>query len=107
MGKNRQFGDFLAKHKDKSSTSLQKLADIYGCKRSYIWDIVKGNVSPPQNYKILIKFAEELKLSKQQTYELFDKATLENDIPPDIKNILLSNKTLIKEIREKKEKGEI
>lgn len=107
MKKTNEFGDFLSKYKERTSTSLQKLADIYGCKRSYIWDMVKGNVSPPQNYEILKDFAKELKLNQRQTYELYDKATLDNDIPPDIKALILKYPKLIKEIREKEEKGEI
>lgn len=103
MKKTNEFGDFLSKYKERTSTSLQKLADIYGCKRSYIWDMVKGNVSPPQNYEILKDFAKELKLNQRQTYELYDKATLDNDIPPDIKAAIIKDSTWIDKIRKSEE----
>lgn len=102
--KNRQFGEYL--NKCRGSTSLQKLADIYGCTRSYMWDIVHGNVNPPQDYEKLKKIAKELNLSEKQTYQLFDMAALDGDIPADIKMILINNKEMIEEIRKKQKKGE-
>ena len=102
--KNRHFGEYL--NKCRGSTSLQKLADIYGCTRSYMWDIVHGNVNPPQDYEKLISIAKELNLNQKQTYQLFDKAALDGDIPVDIKMILVNNKEMIEKIRKQQEKGE-
>ena len=103
--KNREFGKFIESH--RKSVSLQKLANAYGCSRAYMWDIVHGNVSPPQDYEKLLSMAECMQLTEKQKYELYDKATLKNDIPSDIKQIMLNNPTLINKIRNMKEKGEV
>lgn len=103
--RNRKFGEFIESH--RKSVSLQKLADAYGCSRAYMWDIVHGNVSPPQDYEKLLRMAECMHLTEKQKYEFFDKAILINDIPPDIKQIILSNPILINKIRDMNKKGEL
>ena len=97
--RNRKFGEFIESH--RKSVSLQKLADAYGCSRAYMWDIVHGNVSPPQDYEKLLSLAKSMNLTKKQTHEFFDKATLLGDIPPDIKRLLVKNPIFICELREK------
>ena len=103
--RNREFGEFIESH--RKSVSLQKLADAYGCSRAYMWDIVHGNVSPPQDYEKLLKMADVMNLTEKQKYEFYDKATLKNDIPPDIKQILINKHEIIKTIRENNKKEQI
>ena len=103
--RNREFGKFIESH--RKSVSLQKLADAYGCSRAYMWDIVHGNVSPPQDYEKLLSMAECMQLTEKQKYEFYDKATLKNDIPSDIKQVMLNNPTLINKIRDMNKKGEV
>lgn len=103
--KNKEFGDYL--NNCRGSTTIQHLAEVYGCTRVYMWDIIHGNVNPPQNYEKVAKIANELNLTNKQRNKLFDKTALTNDIPIDIKQIILNNPSLIDEIRVKNEKGEI
>lgn len=103
--KNKEFGDFL--NNCRGSTTIQHLAEIYGCTRVYMWDIIHGNVNPPQNYEKVEKIANYLNLTNKQRNELYNKTALTNDIPIDIKQIILKNPSLIDEIRAKNEKGEI
>ena len=103
--RNREFGEFIESH--RKSVSLQKLADAYGCSRAYMWDIVHGNVSPPPDYEKLLKMADVMNLTEKQKYEFYDKATLKNDIPPDIKQILINKHEIIKTIRENNKKEQI
>ncbi len=105
MNKNKEFGEYLAHC--RGSTTIQHLADIYGCTRVYMWDILHGNVNPPQDFSKVDKIVKELKLGNTQKNKLFDKTALKNDIPIDIKQIIIDNPNLIAELREKKEKGEI
>lgn len=105
MKKNNDFGEYLDKH--RGSTTIQQLADIYGCTRVYMWDILKGYTNPPQDYQKVKKIAESLNLSDKQEHILFDKTALSNDIPIDIKQIILKNTALINEIRSRNEKGEL
>ena len=51
--------------------------------------------------------AKCMHLTEKQKYEFFDKAILINDIPPDIKQIILSNPILINKIRDMNKKGEL
>lgn len=105
MKRNKEFGEFL--DRCRGSTTIQHLADIYGCTKVYMWDILRGNVNPPQDFVKVEKIAEELKLNSEQKNKLFDKTALLNDIPIDVKQIILNNPSLIDEIRIKNEKGEI
>lgn len=95
--KNKEFGQYLDKH--RGSTSIQHLADIYGCTKVYMWDILKGNVNPPQNYYKVLQIANELNLNEEERNVLFNKTALTNDIPIDIKHIILENPQIINEIR--------
>ena len=105
MRKNKEFGEYL--EQCRGSTTIQHLADIYGCTRVYMWDILHGNVNPPQNFSKVDKIARGLKLRNAQRNKLFDKTALKNDIPIDIKQIIIDNPNLIDDLRKKKEKGEI
>lgn len=102
--KNKDFGQYL--DKCRGSTSIQHLADIYGCTKVYMWDILKGNVNPPQNYDKVMKIATELKLNEKQRNDLFDRTALPEDVPIDIKKIILSNPVLIAKIRETNRQGD-
>ncbi len=105
MRKNKEFGEYL--EQCRGSTTIQHLADIYGCTRVYMWDILHGNVNPPQDFYKVENIANELKLHNSQKNKLYDKTALKNDIPIDIKQIIIDNPNLIVDLREKKEKGEI
>lgn len=98
--KNKEFGDYL--NRCRGSTSIQHLADIYGCTRVYMWDIIHGNVNPPQNYEKVEKIANELNLTDKEKNELFNRTALKNDIPIDVKDIILKNPKIIEKIRKMK-----
>lgn len=100
--KYKEFGEYL--NHCRGSTSIQHLADIYGCTKVYMWDIIHGNVNPPQNYEKVVKIANELNLTNKEKSELFNRTALKNDIPIDVKDIILKNPKIIEEIR--KMKGE-
>lgn len=105
MRKNKEFGAYL--EQCRGSVTIQHLADIYGCTRVYMWDILHGNVNPPQDFYKVENIANELKLHSSQKNNLYDKTALKNDIPIDIKQIIIDNPNLIRDLRKKKEKGEI
>ena len=105
MKKNKEFGEYLDRY--RGSTTIQRLADIYGCTKVYMWDILRGNVNPPQDFVRVDKIVRELELNKEQRDILFNKTALSNDIPIDIKKIIVENPKLINKIRNMNEKGEI
>ena len=54
--KNKGFGKYLRECREPIM-SLQDFADILDCSKPYLWDIEKGNIKPPQNYKRLADIA--------------------------------------------------
>jgi transcriptional regulator with XRE-family HTH domain len=99
MRKNK-FGEYFNKCRTASGLSLQDVADFLHLSKPYIWGIEQGNNKPPQRYDILNNLAIKFNLKDEQRDKLFDLATEENDLPADIKLILLQDKTLQKQIRE-------
>lgn len=67
-----------------------------------MWDIIHGNVNPPQNYEKVEKIANELNLTDKEKNELFNRTALKNDIPIDVKDIILKNPKIIEKIRKMK-----
>lgn len=95
--KNNEFGSFL--RECRGSLSLQKLADLIGCSKPYLWDIEKGNASPPQKYNKLNDIANALKLDTLRRNKLFDLASGNDDVPADVKLIIKNNEGIVKMLR--------
>ena len=97
--KNKGFGQYLRKCREPIM-SLQDLANLLECSKPYLWDLEKGNTKPPQNFKRLDDIAKALNLKVEKREKLFDLAKAEDDIPADIKMIIIKHPYLIKKIRE-------
>lgn len=106
MRKSKDFGTYLNECRNEKMT-IQQLADIYGCSKVYMWDVLKGNVNPPQNFEKVERIINELQLNNKERCNLYDKTALPNDIPIDIKEIILKNPELKNKIREMKIKGDL
>ena len=101
---NNEFGTFLKECRGK--LSLQKLANILGFSKSYLWDIEKGNTKPPQKYNKLNDIAKALNLNMNKRNQLFDLASDNDDVPADIKLIIKNNKSIVKMLRKDYNVGE-
>ena len=101
---NNEFGTFLKECRGK--LSLQKLANILGCSKSYLWDIEKGNTKPPPKYNKLNDIAKALNLNMNKRNQLFDLASDNDDVPADIKLIIKNNKSIVKMLRKDYNVGE-
>ena len=102
--KENKFGSFLRECRGK--LSLQKLANMIGCSKPYLWDIEKGNTKPPQKYNKLNDIANALNLDADKRNKLFDLASDNDDVPADIKLIIKNNKGIVKMLRNDYNVGE-
>ena len=102
--KENEFGSFLRECRGK--LSLQKLANMIGCSKPYLWDIEKGNTKPPQKYNKLNDIANALNLDADKRNKLFDLASDNDDVPADIKLIIKNNKGIVKMLRNDYNVGE-
>lgn len=98
MRKNK-FGEYFNKCRTISGLSLQDVADFLHLSKPYIWGIEQGNNKPPQRYDILNNLAIKFDLTAKQRDDFFDLASDDNDLPADIKFLLLKDKNLQKQIR--------
>lgn len=89
------FGQFVELKRKEKEINLRKLADLIKIAPAYMSDIEKGNRYPPDKDKI-IKIAEVLELSPDETNTLFDLAALakKNTVSPDLPEYIMGNETL-------------
>jgi transcriptional regulator with XRE-family HTH domain len=96
-----KFGQYVRKTRQEQGISLRRMAEELAISPPYMSDIEKGNRCAPQRH-ILDKMAEILGLTGDKYFELLDLAAeTKDDIPDDIKELLLSNKSIYRELRDK------
>lgn len=102
---NDKFGQYLRSVRVMKKISIRQLAKAVNKTPTYISDIERGNNKPPER-KLLDKIILALQLTnfpdiKNNLYDLAAKER--NDVPADIKDYLMKNKSVLKIIRKAKE----
>lgn len=100
-----KFGQYLRSVRVMKKISIRQLAKAVNKTPTYISDIERGNNNPPER-KLLDKIILALQLTnfpdiKNNLYDLAAKER--NDVPADIKDYLMKNKSVLKIIRKAKE----
>ena len=96
-----EFGKYLRNVRQAKKMSIRELSKKVNKTATYLSDIENGNNKPPDK-ELLEKIIKELNLEEHPKLKnnLFDLAAIErNDIPADIKDYLIQNKTLLDMIR--------
>lgn len=96
-----EFGKYLRSVRQAKKMSIRELSKKVNKTATYLSDIENGNNKPPDK-ELLEKIIKELNLEEHPKLKnnLFDLAAVErNDIPADIKDYLIQNKTLLDMIR--------
>jgi transcriptional regulator with XRE-family HTH domain len=98
--KTLEFGKYVKLKREKNNLSLQKIADIVEVSKTYIFDIERGNNKPPHEYRMLNRWANELKLKRKEREKFFDHAVEgQDEVPADIRNAILENDKIKKVLR--------
>lgn len=101
------FGKYLRAVRQAKSISIRQLAKDVKKTPTYLSDIENGHNKPPDK-ELLEKIISELHIEDYPNLKnrLFDLAAIaRNDIPADIKEYLIENKTLLDIIRHTKDKS--
>ena len=95
------FNMFIKKIRKNKGYSLQKVGDMAGVSKVYLFDIERG-VKPPPSNKILFKLVDALEITDfEERYKFFDLAAKKkNGLPADVEEIIKEKKSLIKTIRD-------
>lgn len=93
------FGEFLREKRKAAGYSIREFSSIVGITNTYLCDIENEKRNAPNN-NVVRQMARTLGLDKIGTLNLYDLAAqTKNDIPLDIKDYLLENKSEIEYIR--------
>ncbi len=95
------FCQFLKTKRKEKNMSLQSLAEKLHYTKQYIYYMEQGQNKPFQSYEKLKQLADALELNKEDEYKLYSLACGNDGVPADIIHILIKNKKLHQEIREK------
>lgn len=102
---NAEFGQYLRSVRQAKKISIRQLAKAVSKTPTYISDIEKGNNKPPER-ELLDRIIATLHLEEFPDIRnrLYDLAARERkDVPADIKEYLMENKSILKIIRTAKE----
>lgn len=78
------FGDALERAISYSQVSKTQLCRIVGISRPYLYSIIAGDSRPP-SFTVLIRIADELELTDDDRWKLYDLAAEERgEVPADI-----------------------
>ncbi len=102
----KNFGKFLKKEISRNKLSQNKFAEKLGVSSYYIGQLIKGEKRPPSR-ELQMKIVDTLNFDEQKKIEFFDLiANEKRDIPSDIYNGVMNNKSKWNEVRKILNKGE-
>lgn len=103
---NGAFGRFIKEKRKAIGMTLRGLATELDIAPAFMSDIEKGHRYPPKKEK-LAQLAQILRLSKEETDEMYDLAAGEKDngIAPDLPEYIMGNEKARTALRMARDKG--
>lgn len=103
---NGAFGRFIEEKRKAIGMTLRGLAQELDIAPAFMSDIEKGHRYPPKKDK-LAQLAQILRLSKEETDEMYDLAAGEKDngIAPDLPEYIMTNEKARTALRMARDKG--
>ncbi len=103
---NGAFGRFIEEKRKAIGMTLRGLATELDIAPAFMSDIEKGHRYPPKKEK-LAQLAQILRLSKEETDEMYDLAAgeKENGIAPDLPAYIMSNEKARTALRMARDRG--
>lgn len=99
------FGQMLRRKRIEKGIPASHLADRCGVVHGFIWRLEKGRRLPPRG-AVLKTLADTLCATEQEKEQFYDLAALpRNEVPDDILQYLMENKSMWETIRALKRKS--